>query len=185
MNVEDILKTVLAFAGVALVVVLIILGWRIVAVSIGFVKIELEAPDPELPVDEPTIKLADTPTSLDAALCTRLDFDGSKCTSTNTVFPSDTEAVYVTWQSSDALARRTRFTRRWYRDGRLLLERSNSAGENARWTPSDGRSYYAYLSATEGTGKRLFGSDSLPTGSYRIELYADGSLASSTEFVLQ
>ena len=141
--------------------------------------------EPEPVTNTPTIEPTDTLTSVDVALCTESDFDGSKCRSTRTVFPSDTEAVYATWQLSDALARRTEFTRRWYKDGRLLLESSNFAGENARWTPSDGYSYYVYLSATEGTGKRLFDSESLPTGSYRIELFVDGSLANTTEFVLQ
>ncbi len=83
------------------------------------------------------------------------------------------------------MVKRTEFTRRWYKDGRLLLENSNSAGENTRWTPSDGYSYYVYLSAIEGTGKRLFDSESLPTGSYRIELFVEGSLVNTTEFVVQ
>lgn len=141
--------------------------------------------EPEPVTDIPTIEPIDTLTSVDMAICTKSDFDGSKCRSTRTVFPSDTKAVYATWQSSDALVRRTEFTRRWYKDGRLLLENSNFAGENARWAPSDGYSYYVYLSATEGTGKRLFDSESLPIGSYRIELFIDGSLANTTDFVLQ
>lgn len=143
------------------------------------------ASEPEPVTDAPTIEPTDTLTSVDMMLCTKSDFDGSKCRSTRTVFPGDTEAVYASWQLNDALARRTEFTRRWYKDGRLLLESSNLAGENPRWTPSDGYSYYVYLSATEGTGKRLFGSESLPTGSYRIELFLDGGLANTTEFVLQ
>jgi hypothetical protein len=142
-------------------------------------------PESEPVTNTPTVEPTETLTSVDVAVCAKSDFDGSKCRLTRAVFPSDTEAVYVTWQLSGALARRTEFTRRWYKDGRLLLESSAFAGENARWTPSDGYSYYVYLSATEGTGKRLFGSESLPTGSYRIELFVDGSLANTTEFVLQ
>lgn len=133
----------------------------------------------------PTVRPTDTPDAVNVMLCTRSDFDGSVCSSARTVFPPDTEAVYASWQLSDGLTRRSEFTRRWYKDGMLLLEGSNSAGENARWTPSDGRSYYVYLSATEGTGKRLFGSESLPAGNYTIELLVDDRLANTTQFVVQ
>lgn len=121
----------------------------------------------------------------EVALCVKTDYDGSKCIATKTLFPSTTEAVYATWQSKDALTARTRFTRRWFKDGRLLLENSNSAGENDRWTPNDGQSYFVYLSAVEGTGKRLFNSSSLPSGSYRLELYANGQLSRKLEFQVQ
>lgn len=149
--------------------------------------------EPPQATEEHNIDLTDTPTvgptstraAVDVMLCTRLSFDGSKCRSSTTVFPGDTEAVYATWQLSDALTRRAEFTRRWYKEERLLLETSNCAGENTRWTPSDGRSYYVYLSATEGTGKRLFGSESLPAGSYTFELLVDGRLVTTMEFVLQ
>lgn len=121
----------------------------------------------------------------EVALCVRSDYDGTRCQSTRTVFSSNTEAVYVTWQSPDALAEQTEFTRRWYKDGRLLLENSNIAGENTRWTPSDGYSYFIYLSSTEGTGKRLFSSPSLPVGNYKLELFVAGRLSNVMEFKVQ
>ena len=49
---RDTLRVVLALGGVALVILLLILGWRIVAVSIGPVKVELEAPDDSLGASE-------------------------------------------------------------------------------------------------------------------------------------
>ncbi len=45
------------------------------------------------PTNTPTVESIDALTSVDVAICTKSDFDGSKCRSTRTVLPSDTEAV--------------------------------------------------------------------------------------------
>lgn len=138
--------------------------------------------EPEPVLETPTIKPTDTLVSIDVLICARSDFDGNRCRVSRTVFPSDTEAVYATWELDNALAQRTMFTRRWHKDGELFLETSNFAGENARWTPINGSSYYVYLSSTEGTGARLWNLASLPAGRYRVELFIDGNLVSVREF---
>ncbi len=142
----------------------------------GDILLEVEATDgdevkEDVPADDLTV-----------ALCTRTDFDSQQCRSTTRVFSRDTEAVYATWQSSTALQDRTVFTRRWYKDGELLLSSTHNAGQNDRWTPEDGASYYVYFSSTEGTGGRLFNAPSLPVGSYTFELLADGRLVDVVEF---
>ena len=178
-------RNVLAAGGIALVLVLLILGWRIVAVSVGPVKVELEAPDDPGASDSGG-RGAGSPVSISGlALCVRQDYDGSRCKSNSTAFPSGTDAVYATWQSEDALGGQAVFTRRWIKDGETLLEHSNAAGENARWTSLDGCSYFVYLSATEGTGKSLFDSSSLPAGRYRFELYVNGQFANAIDFEIQ
>jgi len=57
-------------------------------------------PEPQPPTDTPTIQPTDTSVSLQLMLCTRSDFDGSKCRSTRTAFPRDTQAVYATDKDS-------------------------------------------------------------------------------------
>jgi hypothetical protein len=119
------------------------------------------------------------------ALCTAADFDGQQCRTMTSVFTDETEAVYATWQAATALADRTAFTRRWYKDGVLLLESVHNAGQNERWTPGDGISYYVYLSAREGTGRALFDAPFLPDGRYKFELLANGRLVDVVEFEIQ
>jgi hypothetical protein len=145
----------------------------------GDILVEVEATgSDEATEEEPTGELK-------IALCTRTDFDGQQCRSTASVFSRDTEAVYATWQSSTALQDRTAFTRRWYKDGELLLSSTHTAGQNDRWTPEDGASYYVYFSSTEGTGGRLFNAPSLPAGDYSFELLVDGRLVDVVEFEIR
>lgn len=140
-----------------------------------------------LELDSHTTPEAQSAPSEDYAvsLCTEASFDGQQCRSTAQSFPANTEVVYATWQSSTALSERATFTRRWSKDGRLLLETTHTAGENSRWTPSDGVSYYVYLSATEGTGKTLFNSAYLPTGLYMFELLVNNRLVSRVDFEIR
>jgi eukaryotic-like serine/threonine-protein kinase len=119
------------------------------------------------------------------ALCAGPDFVGLQCRSSALVFPPTTEAIYASWQSRDSLVKRTQFTRRWYKDGILIVESTHVAGETARWTPSDGISYYVYLSATEGTGKRVWNAPWLPRGAYRFELLLDGVLTEVVDFTIR
>ena len=135
----------------------------------------------EISTVEPTTTL----TYVDVKLCTRAELVNRMCSSTQDIFPGNTEAVYATWQMEDALDKRTKFIRRWYKDGSLLFTRSNFAGENDRWTPHDGRTYYVYISAVEGTGKSLFESRYLPSGNYEMELFVDGNLANTAKFTIK
>lgn len=141
-----------------------------------------------LEVDAITSSLSTQSPPLDeytVMLCTAASFDGLQCRSMMTIFPNNTQAVYATWQSRTALANRTSFTRRWYKDDVLLLESIHNAGQTERWTPSDGVSYYVYLSATEGTGQTLFNSSFLPTGRYTFELLANGQVVDVVEFEIR
>ena len=118
-------------------------------------------------------------------LCPAANFAGDVCEIALTVFPKGTYAIYATWQMDLALVQHTTFTRRWYQAGQLILETSNTAGENARWTPSDGRSYYVYLSTKEGSGKRIFDSASFPSGNYSFELIVDGNSTGVVNFAIE
>ncbi|MBN1923094.1 MAG: hypothetical protein JW892_17750, partial [Anaerolineae bacterium] len=119
------------------------------------------------------------------ALCAETSFDGEQCRTMSQSFPANTEVVYATWQSTTALRDRATFTRRWSKEGQLLLETTHTAGENSRWTPADGVSYYVYLSATEGTGKTLFNAAYLPAGRYTFELLVNNRLVSRVEYEIR
>lgn len=118
-------------------------------------------------------------------LCPTADFAGNVCEISVTVFPKGTDTIYATWQMDLALAQHTAFTRRWYQEGRLILETSNEAGENARWTPRDGRSYYVYLSTKEGSGKTIFNAPAFPSGNYGFELIVDGNSTGVVNFMVK
>lgn len=142
----------------------------------------------DTPTPEPTPTATPSPTETSTypvSLCLEADFDGSRCRTTRNTFPNTTVAVYATWQDSQALRQRLEFTRRWLKDGVLILESANVAGENARWTPSDGLSYYVYLSAVEGTGKRVFNAPTLPRATYTFELLINDELVSTQDFSIE
>ena len=110
-------------------------------------------------------------------MCTNGNYDGSlnQCKqSTSQVSISHNRGLklYGSWHDC-SIQKGDKITRSWKRDGTVLMERTNVAYENERWS-FKGCNGYVILDPTEGTGKTIFPGGSITSGKYELVVLRNG-----------
>lgn len=155
------------------------------------------SPSPTLTIEKPTIFVTQTETIsptetplpqndsvfYDFKICVEEDFNGKECEMSQEIFLGNLRRIYGSWKHKE-VPKGIVFSRKYYYNGSLLWETVNTSGENERWSFS-GDTVYIYIDAREGTAARKFGTEFLPKGEYRIELYYDRDFVQEISFLIQ
>ena len=169
----------LAIVSIALLVILLALGYRIskLSLNLGIVSVDMEKP-----TERPTEKLLESlPTSSPStslaieniAFCESQFFDNTRkmCSTSQEVIPEGTSIIYVSWTYRGNYL--GEYTRRWYNNGVYL---DNLTRSDRKWG-SNGETDYTYVSYQKG----------LVAGDYKLEfrLNADNGLIISASFTVR
>jgi hypothetical protein len=117
-------------------------------------------------------------------VCGPAQFDEARrqCIGSTISFRGPTKRVYATWPFAN-IPKGLAFSRTWYLNDQYLFTTPNVARTSARWSFT-GEYAFIYIDAQEGSAKSEFGTEFLPNGTYRIELFINDVKVQEAEFTV-